>query len=146
MATYDIPVSKTLTAKSIDEAIHRSKELGYPDAMKTVSAQITHKTDVGGVLMSLSSAQAVAQAFQSIMSTTKIAPPYAKRDGVTVQRMYGGKRSRELILRAKRDSVFGNVLLINARGTVTELIQDRALELHPLSGRLAHQMLTAASG
>lgn len=43
--------------------------------MKTVSAQITHKTDVGGVLMNLSSAQAVAQAFQSIMSTTKIASP-----------------------------------------------------------------------
>lgn len=143
LAAYDIPVSKTLTAKSIDEAISRSNEFGYPVAMKIVSAQITHKTDVGGVLLNLLNAEAVAQAFQSILASAKNARPDAKLDGVTIQRMHGGRGSRELILGAKRDSVFGNVLLVGAGGTATELIQDRALELPPLSKRLAHQMLTS---
>ncbi len=106
-----------------------------------MSPQITHKTDVGGVELNLANDEEVATAFERIVGIAKARRPEAQVEGVTVQKMVTSPIGQELIVGARRDSVFGAVLLVGAGGTAAELFQDRALELPPLSERLARRML-----
>jgi len=141
LEAYEIPISKTVIARDVEEAIRQSNELGYPVAMKILSNQITHKTDVGGVVLNLAGDEAVTNAFQQVMTSAKQLRPDAQLDGVTIQRMYGHATGRELIVGAKRDAAFGTVMLVGAGGTSAELFKDLALELPPLNERLARRML-----
>ena len=110
-------------------------------ALKIFSPDITHKTDVGGVELNLANEDEVTAAFERIVGRAKEHLPNARVDGVTVQRMVAVPSGQELIIGAKRDPVFGSVLLVGAGGTTAELFQDHALELPPLSERLARRML-----
>jgi acetyltransferase len=83
----------------------------------------------------------VTDAFQRIVTTARERSPDARVEGVTVQKMVTSPVGQELIVGARRDDVFGAVLLVGAGGTSAELFQDRALELPPLSERLARRML-----
>ncbi len=141
LEAYEIPVSKTYVARSKRDAIEYADRVGYPVALKVFSPSITHKTDVGGVELNLANAEAVADAFERILEHVAKCRPDARVDGVTVQHMMVDPSGRELIVGAKRDPVFGTVLLVGAGGTTAELFQDRALELPPLSERLARRML-----
>ena len=141
LEAYEIPVSKTYVARSVDDAVQYANRVGYPVALKIFSPDITHKTDVGGVVLDLANAEEVYDAFQRITTRAKEMRPDADVAGVTVQRMVVAPSGRELIVGAKRDPVFGAVLLVGAGGTTAELYQDRALELPPLSERLARRML-----
>ncbi|MGE3779741.1 MAG: GNAT family N-acetyltransferase, partial [Pirellulaceae bacterium] len=113
----------------------------FPVAMKILSPQITHKTDVGGVRLRLFNESDIRQAFDEIVQSTREKLPDAHIEGVTVQRMVASHGSLELIVGAKRDEIFGTVLLVGTGGTAAELYQDRVLELPPLSERLARRML-----
>lgn len=141
LSAYEIPVTRTWVARSADDAVQYATRAGYPVALKVFSLDITHKTDVGGVELNLASADDVTRSFERIVSRAKQARPEARVEGVTVQRMISEPRGRELIVGAKRDPVFGTVLLVGAGGTTAELYQDRALELPPLSAHLARRML-----
>ena len=96
-----------------------------------LSPQITHKTDVGGVALNLATPDEVASAFERIVTSAREKRAEALVEGVTVQRMVIDPSGYELIVGAKRDPVFGMVLLVGAGGTTAELYQDRALELPP---------------
>lgn len=141
LEAYEIPVAKTYTARNADDAVQFARRIGYPVAMKILSPQITHKTDVDGVKLGLANDDAVRGAFAHILATAKERRPDAHVEGVTVQKMVSHPNSYELIVGAKRDPVFGAVLLVGAGGTAAELFQDRALELPPLSERLTRRML-----
>jgi acetyltransferase len=141
LEAYEIPVAKPYVARSASDAIKLAHRVGYPVALKVLSPQITHKTDVDGVLLNLSNEQEVTAAFDRIVRTAKERRPDADVDGVTVQSMVTSPVGQELIVGAMRDPVFGAVLLVGAGGTSAELFQDRALELPPLSERLARRML-----
>ena len=141
LEAYEIPITKPFAAHSIDDAVCLANRIGYPVAMKLMSPQITHKTDVGGVMLDLANDQAVATAFEQIMTTVKDRRPDVQIEGVTVQKMVSEPVSYELIVGAKRDPVFGTVLLVGAGGITTELYGDRALGLPPLNERLARHML-----
>lgn len=141
LEAYGIPVTKTEIAHTADEAVALSQQLGLPVVLKVYSEQITHKTDVGGVELGLKNETEVREAFDRILSRVKEKRPDAQVDGVTVQRMVSESESHELIVGAKRDHVFGMVLLVGAGGTAAELYQDRALELPPLNERLARRAL-----
>ena len=141
LEAYEIPVTQTFVARSKTDAIEYAARVGYPVALKVFSPDITHKTDVGGVELNLANAEDVASAFDRIQSQAQQRRPDAQIDGVTVQRMLVEPSGRELIVGAKRDPVFGMVLLVGAGGTNVELFHDRALELPPLSERLARRML-----
>lgn len=138
---YGIPVNETFVARSKDDAIQYSDRIGYPIAMKIFSPNITHKTDVGGVELDLINADDVGQVFDRILTRVKECRPDAQLDGVTIQRMMVAPNGHELIVGAKRDRVFGTVMLVGTGGTNAELFQDRALELPPLNENLARRML-----
>jgi acetyltransferase len=141
LEAYGIPITRTMVATSADDAVACSRELGYPVVLKLYSPDITHKSDVGGVELNLPDDEAVRRAWQDIVSRAESKRPGARILGVTVQPMIVHPQGRELILGAKRDPVFGSVLLVGAGGTAAEIWQDSALELPPLSERLARRML-----
>lgn len=138
---YEIPVAKPYVARSAEDAVRLARRVGFPVAIKVLSPEITHKTDVGGVALSLATDDEVRAAFDCILKSAKQQRPDANVEGVTVQKMVTSPVGHELIVGAKRDRVFGTVLLVGTGGTAAELHQDRALELPPLSERLARRML-----
>ncbi len=138
---YEIPVATPFVARCADDAVQLAHRVGYPVAMKVMSPQITHKTDVAGVALNLTNDAEVANAFDRIVASAREKRPDAFVEGVTVQRMVTSAVGHELIVGAKRDPVFGTVLLVGRGGTAAELYQDQALELPPLSERLARRML-----
>lgn len=138
---YEIPVAKTYVAHNVEDAVQLAHRVGYPIALKVMSPEITHKTDVGGVELSLASDQELRAAFDRITDNVNQKCPGVEIKGVTVQRMVTSPVGRELIVGARRDAICGAVLLVGAGGTAAELFQDRAIELPPLSERLARRML-----
>ncbi len=141
LEAYDIPVTKPYAARSPQEAVKVAEQVGYPVVLKVLSPDITHKTDVGGVVLNLANADDVTSAYARIVAQAKEKRPDATVEGVTVQRMAAVPSGVELIVGVKRDPVFGAVLLVGLGGVTAELFQDRALELPPLSERLARRML-----
>jgi acetyltransferase len=141
LKAYEVPVVETRVARSADEAARLAQGFGYPVALKVFSPQITHKTDVGGVELNLVDEHQVRAAYEGIVCRARERRPDATVEGVTVQRMVSAPGGVELIIGAKRDPVFGMVLLVGAGGTAAELFQDRALELPPLNERLARRAL-----
>ena len=109
--------------------------------LKIVSPQITHKTDVGGVKLDLTSEQEVRRAYDEMLAGVREARPDAEIRGVSVQRMVSLPGSIELIVGAKKDPVFGPVIMVGFGGIAAELFHDRALGLPPLNERLALHML-----
>lgn len=137
LSAYGIPTTKTHVAGSAKEAVQAAREIGYPVAMKVVSPNVSHKTDVGGVRLNLKSDEDVRTAFAGITSAVKSAVSGAKIEGVAVQEMIDESSAVELILGAKKDATFGAVLLVGMGGITAEVLKDRVLELPPLNERLA---------
>jgi acetyltransferase len=138
---YEIPVTKPYAARSADDAVQLSNRIGYPVAMKIWSPEISHKTDVGGVMLNLATDRDVTDAYERMTARAKAERPDAHIAGVTVQKMFAAPISHELIVGAKRDPTFGVVLMVGAGGITAELYRDRALGLPPLNERLARWML-----
>lgn len=141
LAAYGIPVSMPLIASCADEAVKAAEKIGYPVVLKVLSPQITHKTDVDGVVLNLSNSDAVHSAFGRIGDTARRLRPDADIVGVTVQRMAMAVHGVELILGMKRDPVFGPVVMCGFGGIAAEVFQDKTLGLPPLNERLARRML-----
>lgn len=141
LEAYGIPVSQPHIARSADEAVDVARREGFPVVAKVLAPQITHKTDVGGVVLNLADENAVRAAFDQIMGTVSRQRPEASIDGVTIQRMHVADGGLELIVGAKKDQVFGTVIMVGSGGIAAEIMQDRALELPPLNERLARRML-----
>ena len=129
LAAYGIPTTKTLVARSADEAVRAAREIGLPVVMKVLSPDISHKTDVGGVELDLRSDEAVRAAYGRITASALAKVPQAKIEGVTVQEMIAEPAGQELILGAKKDATFGAVLLVGMGGIAAEVMKDRVLEL-----------------
>lgn len=135
LTAYGIPTVETHIATSEDKAVIKAEEIGYPVVLKLHSQTITHKSDVGGVHLQLSDAQAVRRAYQSIAEDNS-----AHFKGVTVQPMVMGD-GYELIMGSSIDAQFGPVILFGMGGQLTEIFQDRALALPPLTTTLARRMM-----
>jgi acetyltransferase len=141
LEAYGIPVSMPVPASTEAEAVRLANQIGYPVVFKINSPDITHKTDVGGVIIDINSDQTARSSFKLMMATVKERKPDAKIEGVTVQKMIKIKDSIELILGIKKDAVFGTVILVGAGGVTAELFGDRSLGFPPLNERLARRML-----
>jgi len=141
LAAYGIPVAKTVIAADSAAAVKAAEGMGYPVVLKIYSETITHKTDVGGVQLNLSDAEAVERAFNAIRKsvTEKAGPEHFQ--GVTVQPMIKLKDAYELIIGSSIDPQFGPVLLFGTGGQLVEVFKDRALALPPLNSTLARRMM-----
>jgi acetyltransferase len=141
LEAYDIPVTKPQAAHTAGEAVEVARRLGYPVVLKIHSPQITHKTEVGGVVLNLPSDDTVRAAFEQITTRAKLQRPDAEIIGVTVQKMVTYPNSFELIMGAKKDPIFGSVIMVGMGGIAAEVFRDRALGLPPLNEALARHML-----
>lgn len=117
-----IPFPEGKFAASEAEAVAAAEALGYPVVMKAQSAALSHKSDAGGVLLSLSDADAVKAAFAQIYKNVEAYSPGMLLDGVLIERM--SPKGVELILGAKRDPQWGPIILIGFGGVQAEIIKD----------------------
>ena len=142
VGAYGIPVNPTVAAATADEAVSLAQDLGYPVAMKILSPQIAHKSDAGGVLLSLETPSAVRAGYQQVLDNAARYAPEAIIEGVSLQPMVA-PGPYELILGAKLDPDFGPVILFGMGGVLAELLQDRAIALPPLNRLLASRLMEA---
>jgi acyl-CoA synthetase (NDP forming) len=139
-----VPVSPARLATTRDEAVKVAGELGYPIVLKIVSPQITHKSDVGGVALNLTSADEVGAAFDSVVASVKQHAPGATIEGVAVQRME--KQGIEVIIGMTKDPQFGPVLMFGLGGVLVEVLKDVAFRVVPINARDARQMIHEIKG
>ena len=140
LALYGIPTVETRVATTIEEAVRAAEQIGYPVVVKLYSETITHKTDVGGVILNLRDAEAVRAAWRQIQASVTEKAGGQHFQGVTVQPMIK-LEGYELIVGSSVDPQFGPVLLFGMGGQLVEVFKDRALALPPLNTTLARRMM-----
>jgi acetyltransferase len=143
LQSYEIPVAQPYVARTADEAVDIARRIGPPVVLKILSPQITHKHDVQGVSLNLTTEQGVRAHFERIVTVAKKYRPAAEIEGVTVQKMVVGPTGVELILGTKKDPTFGSAIMVGLGGFATQIIHDRVVGLPPLNERLARRMLEA---
>jgi succinyl-CoA synthetase beta subunit len=134
-----IPVLRHRLVRSADEAEAAARTLGLPAALKIVSADITHKSDVGGVALNLASSGAVRRAFDEVTARVKQAQPAARLSGCLVAPMVTG--GVETILGAHWDPVFGPVVMLGMGGIFVEILRDVTFRLAPFNEDEAWRMI-----
>jgi acetyltransferase len=141
IAAYGISAARLEVAHNADEAAACADAIGYPVAAKLLSHTITHKTDVGGVILDLPTSTAVRDAFETIRERVTRAHGAEHFEGVSVQPMIRDSDSYELIIGSKTDPQFGPVILFGVGGQLVELMHDRAIGLPPLNRTLARRVI-----
>ena len=143
LKAYGIPTVPTLAVgPSAASAIAAAREIGYPVALKILSPDISHKSDVGGVRLDLREDGELERAAIDMLARVRTAQPQARIAGFTVQSMASRPFAQELIVGASIDPVFGPVLLFGQGGTAVEVIADRAIALPPLNRVLARDLVS----
>ena len=152
LSAYGIPVPAEILTSSPRDAAAAADRIGYPVVMKIMSPDIMHKTDIGGVMVNVRTAEEVRDSYGSLVTRCRSAVPEAKIDGVSVQKMVSGQ---EVILSMVRDDQFGPVLSFGLGGIYVEIIGEIARSLIPMSdddidklimSTKAYRMLSGARG
>ncbi len=139
MNAYGIPTVQPQLAQTAHQAADLAQEMGFPVAIKIASPQITHKSDVGGVLLHLQNPQEVANGFAKVIENSQAALPDADILGVLVQRMIPA--GQDVIIGAIQDPQFGALVMFGSGGIEVEGLKDVQFALAPLSIKEARQML-----
>lgn len=144
LAAYGIPMAPLWRADDADDAARIAAPLlaeGATVAVKILSPDIPHKSDVDGVRLNLANANAVREAAAGILQRARERRPEARIEGVLVQPTLLRPKARELIAGIADDPVFGPVIAFGRGGTAVEVINDQAVALPPLDLRLAHELI-----
>ena len=139
LKAYNFTVPEGSLAVDLDNAIEIAERVGYPVAMKIVSPDIIHKSDIGGVRLNLASPNDVEDAYDLMMLRITRRAPQAEIDGVYVEKMCN--RGREVILGMSRDPQFGPMLMFGLGGIFVEVMKDVTFHLAPITADEAMQML-----
>ncbi|WP_245589251.1 bifunctional acetate--CoA ligase family protein/GNAT family N-acetyltransferase [Chitinimonas koreensis] len=141
LAAYGIAVVPTRQAATPEQVAQAAAGFAPPLALKIRSPDLSHKSDVGGVILDLPTPAAAAEAAAAMRARLAASHPHARLDGFTVQPMHRREGAVELIVGASCDAVFGPTLLFGQGGVAVELIGDRAVGLPPLNRSLAREMM-----
>ncbi len=137
-----IPVTGTrVVGPDADAAVAAADAIGYPVVLKILSPDISHKSDVGGVVLRLEDEAALRQAAQAMLARVRRLRPHAHLSGFTVQTMVIRPQAQELIIGSHVDPLFGPVILFGQGGTAVEVLADRAVALPPLNATLAAALI-----
>ncbi|BCH33315.1 N-acetyltransferase [Mesorhizobium sp. L-8-10] len=145
IAAYSIPVPETIVARSPAEAgraAARLLERNRKVVVKLLSKAISHKSDVGGVVLDIETAATAEEAAGLIRSRVASHAPDADMEGYAIQPMIARKHAQELILGMSRDPIFGPVILFGAGGVAVEVMDDTAIALPPLDDVLAGDLIS----
>jgi acetyl coenzyme A synthetase (ADP forming)-like protein len=138
---YGIRFVETVVAKTAARAATVASKIGFPVVVKLASNTITHKSDVGGVVLDLNSGDEVKRAFNDIKAKLHEIGRQNEMEGVVVQRMV--KEGIEAIVGVTQDPSFGPLMMFGSGGIYAELIKDVALRLHPLTDLDAIEMISS---
>src|ERR1700674_1159903 len=136
---YDIAVPKEAVARTATDAAKLAATIGYPVVMKIVSPQILHKTEAGGVIVGVKSAEAAKDAYTTIVGNAKKYDAKAEILGVQVQQMLTG--GQEVIIGAVTDPAFGKLVAFGLGGILVEVLKDITFRLAPATSEDALAML-----
>ena len=139
LKAYGFSLPKTRLARTKEDAVEAAKNIGFPVVLKIVSPDISHKTDVGGVILKLETPQAVKEAFTEIMLRVKEKFPKAAIYGISVQEMIQG--AKETIIGFTRDPQFGPLLMFGLGGIYVEILKDVSFRIAPIGKREALEMI-----
>ncbi len=143
ISKYGIPVTEGRIAKSADEAFEIAAGIGAPVAMKISSPDISHKSDVGGVMLNVNGEE-VKTAYNEIISRIKKAYPNASIEGILVQQM--APPGHEVIVGLKKDAQFGHALMFGLGGIFVEVYKDVSFRVVPIKKREALEMISEIKG
>jgi acetyl coenzyme A synthetase (ADP forming)-like protein len=138
---YGINCAETVAAATPEEAAATAAKTGFPVVIKLNSATITHKTDVGGVVLNVKSQEEVKAAFNQIKSNLAKIGREKEMQGVTVQRQV--MEGAEVIIGVSTDRMLGHVMMFGLGGIYAELIKDTAIRLHPLTDIKAAELINS---
>jgi acetyltransferase len=130
LARYGIALPKSRAVAGAAEAADAAAAIGFPVALKIRSRDILHKTEAGGVVLTLRNRDEVRNAADALIASARAAHPAAQIDGLLVQEMVSGV---EAIVGAHSDALYGPLLLVGAGGVLVELVRDAALRLLPVT-------------
>jgi len=136
---YGLPVPTNKLCTSCDEAVRFAEKIGYPVVLRVVSPQIVHKFDVKGVALDLANGEAVRLAYEEMLAGVAKLQPDAEVTGVIVRGMIPA--GHELILGAKRDSVFGPTVMFGLGGVYVSVFKDVTFALAPVDEATAGRMI-----
>jgi acetyltransferase len=136
-----VPLRKASGAAAAAEAAREFIAQGLPVAVKILSRDIQHKSDVDGVRLNLTSEADVRAAAETVISNARRLRPKARIDGVIVQPMITRPRARELITGLARDPIFGSVIVFGHGGVAVEIVKDKAIALPPLDEQRALELI-----
>jgi acetyl coenzyme A synthetase (ADP forming)-like protein len=139
LQAYRLPIVPMRLATTSNDAVNFAQELGYPVVLKIASPDITHKSDIGGVMLNLVDSEAVSLGFSKIISNTQAAFPQANIQGVYLQPMLPA--GQEVILGAIQDAQFGPMVMFGSGGVEVEGLKDVTFSLAPLTLQDAEWML-----
>jgi succinyl-CoA synthetase beta subunit len=144
LAANGVPVIPSAAARDVEEAVAAAALLGYPVALKIASADIPHKSDVGGVALALESETALRRAHAQMMRSVTEALPAARIDGVVLAPMRQG--GTELLVGIVRDPIWGLTLAVALGGVWVEIMKDSALRVLPVDRDTVAEMLRELKG
>lgn len=147
LALYDIPVTQEKLTTTTDEAIAAAREIGYPVVLKIESPDITHKTEAGGVLLNLTTDEAVRGGYDQVIQNARNYQPDANIQGVLVQEYIAPSAGQyELLVGMTSDPDFGPAIVVGMGGIFVEALNDVALAVPPIDASLAREMVTQLRG
>ncbi len=135
---YEIPLVKGKVISSCDEAVAFAKESGFPLVLKISSPKILHKSDISGVILNIQNKESLSLAFDKINKLAK-----TKKTQILIQKQ---KQGIEIIIGAKRDPVFGPIIMFGSGGIFVELFKDVSFRLAPITKKEAGQMIQETKG
>jgi len=136
---YGIPFAQKITATSLQEALEAANKLHYPVVMKISSPDISHKTDIGGIILDLNSDEEIKRAYLTMIDSVKKKAPEARIDGVIIQEM--AKSGIEVIVGVKLDPQFGHVIMFGLGGIFVEVYKDVSFRVTPIDRETARDMI-----
>jgi acetyl-CoA synthetase (ADP-forming) len=143
-AAFGIPTSEWAVVESVESALFAAGAIGYPVVLKVLSPNISHKSDVGGVVLGIEDREALLAEFPALLARVQERAPNTQMAGVLVQRMLS--RGWEVILGGKRDHSFGPVVMLGMGGLYVEVFEDVAFRLAPLTHKDAEEMISEVRG
>jgi acetyl-CoA synthetase (ADP-forming) len=136
---YDIPVPPFKMVDSLEGALAAAREIGYPVVIKVVSAQILHKSDIGGVMLGIGSDSALEKSYAQLVDNVRKAAPTIGKPSVLVQKMMPA--ATELVLGAIRDKLFGPVVMFGLGGIYVEVLKRVGFRLAPFGIKQARALI-----
>ncbi len=144
LKTYGLPVTEEMIVSSAADAMKAASKIGFPVALKIMSPDLLHKTDVGGVALNLNTENDVKNAYHEMYKKVKSKRPEARIEGVLVQEML--RPGLEVIIGIKKDPVFGPALVFGLGGVFVEVLKDVSTRVAPLNEKDALSMISEIKG